>query len=124
MPIEKILIVDDELLIRDFLAETLRRKNFDVTTAENGNKAIALLKDNVFDLVITDMTMPQMTGVRLSEKLMRIRPDVPIIICTGYNAHIDEEGAKKMGVAAFVVKPIIKHEFAKTIRKAIDSKKA
>ena len=75
-----------------------------------------------FDLVITDMTMPQMTGVTLSAKLMDIRPDIPIIICTGHSALVDEERAKELGLAAFVMKPINMREIAKTIRKVLDKK--
>ncbi|MBW2620687.1 MAG: response regulator, partial [Deltaproteobacteria bacterium] len=76
-----------------------------------------------FDLVITDMTMPEMTGVILSEKIMGIRPDIPVIICTGHSALIDEERAKQLGIAAYVMKPIIKTEIAKTIRKVLDKAK-
>ena len=77
-----------------------------------------------FDLVITDMTMPQMTGVMLSEKLMEIRPDIPIIICTGHSALIDEERAKQLGIAAYVMKQIIMSEPAKIIRKVLNDKKS
>lgn len=73
-----------------------------------------------FDLVITDMTMPQMTGVDLSEKLMDIRKNIPIIICTGHSALVDEEKAKEMGLAALLMKPINITEMAQTIRKVLD----
>ena len=78
------------------------------------------LNPDHFDLVITDMTMPRMTGVNLSEKLMNIRPDIPIIICTGHSAHVDEEKAKELGLAAYIMKPINMLETAKTIRKILD----
>ena len=74
MSIEKILIVDDEALVRNFLAETLRRKHLDITTAENGQKALAFLKENAFDMVITDMKMPDLTGIDILKKVKEISP--------------------------------------------------
>ena len=76
-----------------------------------------------FDLVITDMTMPKMTGVKLSEKIIEIRPDIPVIICTGHSALIDEERAQKLGIGAYVMKPIDLDEIAKTIRNVLDASK-
>jgi DNA-binding NtrC family response regulator len=62
-------------------------------------------KPDAFDLVISDMTMPQMNGVALSEKLKTVRFDIPVIICTGHSSLIDEETASEMGIAAYVMKP-------------------
>ena len=73
-----------------------------------------------FDLVITDMTMPQMSGVKLSEKLRTIRPDIPVIICTGHSPLIDQEKAKSMGIAGFIMKPIETRDIAKMIRNVLD----
>ena len=81
-------------------------------------------KPDEFDLVITDMTMPQMTGVKLSERLMDVRFDIPVIICTGHSYLIDEEKAKTLGIAAYVMKPIVMSGIAKTIRKVLDEVKA
>ena len=64
--------------------------------------------------------MPQMTGVKLSEKMMEIRPDIPIIICTGHSALVYEERAKELGLAAYVMKPIDMLKTAQTIRKVLD----
>ena len=72
-----------------------------------------------FDLVITDMTMPNMTGDRLARKLMEIRPDVRIILCTGFSDLIDEDKAKEIGIRAFVMKPIMVREISETIRKVL-----
>ena len=74
--------------------------------------------------MITDMTMPQMTGVKLSERLMDVRFDIPVIICTGHSSLIDEEKAKTLGIAAYVMKPIVMSGIAKTIRKVLDEVKA
>ena len=73
-----------------------------------------------FDLVITDMTMPNMTGDALAKELLSIRPDLPIILCTGFSANIDEEKAAAMGIRAFVSKPVLKGEIATTIREVLD----
>jgi FixJ family two-component response regulator len=67
------------------------------------------------------MTMPQMSGVKLSENLKDVRTDIPIIICTGYSSLIDEEKAKKLGIAAYIMKPIVMSDIAKTIRNVLDA---
>ncbi len=74
-----------------------------------------------YDLVITDMTMPNMTGEKLAEALMRVRPDIPVILCTGFSHHMDEEKALDMGIRAFVMKPFDFKDVAQTIRKVLDS---
>ncbi len=65
------------------------------------------------------MTMPQMTGVKLAEKLKAVRFDIPVIISTGHSSLIDEEKAKKLGIAAYVMKPFVRNDIAKTIRKVL-----
>ena len=75
---------------------------------------------NKFDLVITDQTMPNMTGEELSKELMRIRPDIPIILCTGYSELITEDKAKSMGIREFVMKPLVARELAETVRNVLD----
>ncbi len=119
---ETILFVDDEISIANMVQRMFERLGYKVQTATTPQDALdrfALNPDH-FDLVITDMTMPQMTGVKLSEKLMDIRPDIPIIICTGYSALVDEEKAKELGLAAYVMKPINLSEIAQTIRKVLE----
>ena len=121
---ETILFVDDEKSIVKMLQRMFERLGYKVQTATTPQDALdrfALNPDH-FDLVITDMTMPQMTGVKLSEKLMEIRPDIPIIVCTGHSALVDEEKAKEMGLAAYVMKPIDMQKTAQTIRKILDKK--
>lgn len=123
---EKVLFVDDENLIVKMVRKLLELLGYQVETQMNPVEALEQFqsKPDQFDLVITDMTMPQMTGVMLSEKIMEIRPDIPIIICTGHSALIDEERAKQLGIAAYVMKPIIMTEISKTIRKVLDEAKA
>jgi len=79
-----------------------------------------MLAPEKFDIVITDMTMPNMTGVQLAQKLLEIRPDIPIIICTGFSTKIDDEKAKAAGIRGYITKPIVKSELAKKIREVLD----
>lgn len=121
---ETILFVDDEKSIVNMSRRMLERLGYQVETKMNPVEALELFqsKSDQFNLVITDMTMPQMTGVKLSEKLMEIRSDIPVIICTGHSSLIDETKAKSMGIAAYVMKPIIKQEIANTIQRVLANK--
>jgi two-component system cell cycle sensor histidine kinase/response regulator CckA len=73
-----------------------------------------------FDLVITDYTMPQMNGVDLAKEIMRIRPDIPVILCTGFSERISKDEAKGIGIRAFSMKPISMRHIAETIRRVLD----
>ena len=97
---------------------------YNVIARNSSIEALELFKEKKgsFDLVITDMTMPHMTGERLAENLMQIRPDIPVILCTGFSSMIDEQKALGMGIRAFVSKPVLKRELAETIRKVLDEK--
>jgi DNA-binding NtrC family response regulator len=119
---EAILFVDDEKSIADMAQEMLKRLGYKVKTSLNPLQALDLFqsKPDEFDLVITDMTMPQMTGAKLSEKLMKIRSDIPVIICTGHNSFIDEEKAKQLGIAGYLMKPTSMSKMAKVIRKVLN----
>ena len=100
------------------------RLGYKVQTATTPQDALErfALNPHHFNLVITDMTMPQMTGVKLSEKLMDIRKDIPIIVCTGHSNLVNEEKAKELGLAAYIMKPIYMQEAAQIIRKVLDKK--
>ncbi|CCK82091.1 PAS domain-containing hybrid sensor histidine kinase/response regulator [Desulfobacula toluolica] len=119
---ETVLFVDDETSIVEMAEAMLTYMGYRPETRNNPVDALALFKSNPhgFDLVITDMTMPHMSGIQLSEKLMAIRPDIPIIIATGYSALVDEKRAKTLGIRACLMKPIIMAELSKTIRKVLD----
>jgi len=121
---ETILFVDDEISIVKMVQRMFERLGYKVETATTPRDALERFSLNPghFDLIITDMTMPQMTGVTLSEKLMEIRKDIPIIICTGHSSLVDEEKAKDLGLAAYVMKPIDMKETAQTIRNVLDKK--
>jgi signal transduction histidine kinase/ActR/RegA family two-component response regulator len=123
---ERILLIDDEEQIIDIERQILERLGYQVTTKTDSEEALeefAALPEK-FDLVITDMTMPKMTGDQLARKMMDIKPDIPVILCTGFNETISEEKALAMGIEKFVMKPIVKDELANTIRTVLDTPKA
>jgi PAS domain S-box-containing protein len=119
---ESILFVDDEVAITKMASQILERLGYSVTTRTSSIEALELfkVKPDEFDLVITDMTMPNMTGDKLAIELMKIRYDVPIVLCTGYSKKISDETALTLGIKAFTYKPLVKADFAKTIRKVLD----
>lgn len=122
---ERILLVDDEKQIIDIEQQILERLGYKVTPKTDSAEALeefAALPEK-FDLVLTDMTMPKMTGDQLARKLMEIKPDIPVILCTGFNETITEEKALAMGIDKFIMKPIVKDELAKTIRNVLDTPK-
>lgn len=118
MGIDKILIVDDEMLVRNFLAETLRRKNLDVTTAENGQKAIALLKEHSFDLIITDMKMPDLTGIDVLKKAKELSPASIVIIITAFGSIENAVEAMRLGAFNYIIKPFSPDTIEAVIEKA------
>jgi len=119
---ERILFVDDEIMLVDIGQKMLERLGYKVISRTSSIRALELfrIKPNDFDLVITDQTMPNMTGDRLAKELMNIRPDIPVVICTGYSQAIDPERAKKRGIKEFVMKPILVNDIAAAIRKVLD----
>jgi CheY-like chemotaxis protein len=119
---ERVLFVDDEAPIAKIGSQGLERLGYKVTTRASSIEALELFrsKPNNFDLVITDMTMPNMTGDKLAVELMKIRPDNPVILCTGYSKTISDETASEIGIKALAYKPIVKSDLAKTVRRVLD----
>ena len=120
---EHILFVDDELSIVKMGQQLLEKIGYRVTASASSVEALAQFKADPdrFDLVITDMTMPEMTGDELAAELLRVREDVPVILCTGYNRKISEDSIRELGVKALVYKPVVKEELAETIRSVLDA---
>jgi signal transduction histidine kinase/ActR/RegA family two-component response regulator len=120
---ERILFVDDERELVTALSSGLESLGYDVVPSLGPEDALDAFRANSegFDLVITDMTMPKMTGDRLARELMKIKPEIPIILCTGYTELLNEEQAKKMGLKALIMKPILLQEMAMTIRDILGS---
>jgi len=119
---ERILFVEDEPAVRKLGTRLLERQGYEVETQANGGDALACFREDParFDLVITDMTMPCMTGDRLAREILAIRPGMPVILCTGYSRQISEEEAREIGIHAFVMKPITSRELADTVRRVLE----
>ena len=102
--------------------ETLKRLGYSVTTRTSSIKALELfrMKPMEFNLVITDQTMPQMTGTDLAREILRIRPNIPIILCTGFSYAVTPEKARAQGIREFVMKPIVGAELGRIVRQVID----
>ena len=122
---ERVLFVDDEAAIAKMGGRVLEQFGYKTTTRSSSVEALELFrsKPNDFDLVISDMTMPNITGDQLAAELMIIRPDIPIILCTGFSKRLSDKTAEEVGVKAFAYKPIVKLDLAKTVRKVLDEAK-
>ncbi len=122
---ERILFVDDELPIAKMGSQILERLGYQVTIRTSSVEALELFrsKPNDFDLIVSDMTMPKMTGDDLAMELIAFRSDIPVIICTGYSKKITDEKAAKIGIKAFAYKPVVKADLAKIVRKVLDETK-
>lgn len=119
---EHILLVDDEEPIAHLEKLLLERFGYQVTARTGSVDALETFKSHPdqFDLIISDMTMPNMTGDELTRRLIALRPDIPIIICTGFSERIDQNKAADLGIKGFVMKPIVKAELARVVRKVLD----
>jgi len=122
---ECILLVDDEEDILDTGSRMLSRLGYEVVTKSNSIEGLNLFRQNPgrFDLVITDMTMPKLTGDKLARELIQIRPDIPVVLCTGYSENINEEAAREIGIKKLSIKPFGMRDLAETARRAIDESK-
>jgi PAS domain S-box-containing protein len=118
---ERILFVDDEKMLADIGQQVLQRLGYAAVSRTSPVEALELFKakPDFFDLVITDKTMPGMTGDALAKELIKIRPNLPVIICTGYSQAIDQQRAAQIGIKAFVMKPVLIDEIAAAVRKVL-----
>jgi len=121
---ESILLVDDEIAIVNMGKQVLQKYGYTVTTANQSIEALRIFKENPynFDTVVTDMTMPKMRGDQLARKMIEIRPDIPIIICTGFSRHLSDGIIKVSGVQATIMKPFTSQDLCLAVRNAIDAK--
>jgi len=121
---EKILLVDDEVQITNMAKRLLERSGYCVEEETNSVNALEKFKSHPYqyDIVITDMKMPKMNGANLSKELLRIRPDIPIILCTGFSDEIDRKTAEDIGIRAFIMKPVSRQKLTETIRHILDCK--
>jgi CheY-like chemotaxis protein len=119
---ERILLVDDEAMILEMTGELLTQMGYRVTARTSSVEAFNAFQADPdrFDLVITDQTMPNMTGKALAAKILGIRTGFPIILCTGFSTSINAEKALALGIRAFIKKPILRNELAAAVRLALD----
>lgn len=123
---ENILFIDDEAPIAKMAKKILSQLGYSATIRTSSIEALELFKQKSgdFDLVITDMTMPNMTGDELAVEFLKIRADIPVILCTGYSKKISEEASAEIGIRAFANKPLVVSDLSKTIRKVLDETKS
>ncbi len=121
---ERILFVDDEKMMVEIFQPMLQRLGYTATATTSSLDALKIFsrQPDQFDLVITDQTMPKLTGDDLAGKMMALRPDLPIILCTGHSELIDEKKAKKIGISAYLSKPIVMGKLARTVREVLDNR--
>jgi CheY-like chemotaxis protein len=119
---ERILVVDDEATLLRMLNRMLASLGYEVTCCRSSREALDtfLGRPDRIDLVITDMTMPEMTGIQLARELLDVRPDLPVILCTGFSALISEESAAAAGIRKLVMKPVVRRDMAEAIRGVLD----
>jgi CheY-like chemotaxis protein len=119
----KILFVDDEESIVLTAKALLTRLGHSVIATTSPLRALEIIKsgEHHFDLVISDLTMPKMTGIELSKQLLKIKPELPVILCTGFSAAIPQEKLLQAGVRKVIMKPIISSELVKTIDSVLNA---
>jgi DNA-binding NtrC family response regulator len=118
---EKILIVDDEEVIRDVCLQILSGDGYLVTTASSGMEALRLVSDNDFDAVITDIMMPDMSGLEFLEVIKRTSMDISSVVITGLGTFEMATQSDRLGAKEFVVKPFTPDELSSAVRKALES---
>ncbi|HFQ91156.1 MAG TPA: response regulator, partial [Desulfobulbus sp.] len=119
---ERIMFVDDEELIVNMSRQLLGRFGYTVLPFTSSREALAHFREHAgeIDLVITDLTMPEMSGVELARRMMAIRPELPVILCTGYSEEMNREQVLALGIARFVQKPLVMEEMLQTVRSVLD----
>ncbi len=121
---ERILLVDDENAIVSMEKQMLERLGYSVVSRTSSVDALEAFRTDPdkFDLVITDMAMPNISGDKLASEVIKIRPDIPVILCTGFSERMPEGKATSLGIRGFLMKPVVKSDLANTIREVLDGK--
>ena len=120
---EHILFVDDEHFLVRMYEQMVKAYGYTVTTRTSGIEALELFRKfpHRFDVVVTDQTMPQLTGTELAREILHIRPNIPIILCTGFGETTTRDIATSMGIRDYVMKPVIVTELLRTTRKIFEN---
>ncbi len=118
---ERILCVDDERIFLEVVQKHLEGLGYQVTSCQSSVQALRQLMTapDAFDLIITDQTMPEMTGVQMIAEIRKRNPGLPIVLCTGYSEGVTAQTARELGIAAFLMKPVTRKELARTVRRAL-----
>jgi CheY-like chemotaxis protein len=112
-----VLVVDDQEVILEILARTIRRQGHDVTSAVNGQEALGKIEEKTPDLIVSDIKMPVMDGLELLKEVRQQHPKLPVILITGYVEQFTVEGAIEMGASAFITKPFKNVDIANTLNR-------
>ncbi len=122
---ERILVVDDESVIVSLNKAILERLGYTVTATTSSVEALEKVRTqgDEFDLVITDQTMPNLSGVEMAQEILKIKPNMPIILCSGYSSVITEEGALALGIKKYAIKPVDRTTLAQIVREVLSPKK-
>jgi CheY-like chemotaxis protein len=119
----KILLVDDEMSIIDWTSQVLLKLGYEVITACNGIDAVDqfLKSPSSYDLVLSDLAMPEISGIDLSKRIRMERPDIPIILCTGFSDGLTSDIIQNYGISSMIMKPLIASELSQAISTALDN---
>lgn len=119
-----ILVVDDELLIRDLLYDFFVSQGWKISVTESGQKALRMLNENDYDLVLTDLKMPVMDGLTLAAEVRSINPELPVVLMTGYPSVESAVAALRAKVADYITKPFNIHQLFKIIKAKIEDQES
>jgi CheY-like chemotaxis protein len=119
---EHVMVVDDEQMVAKMVQRQLENLGYRVTSFTDPQHAFEhFSKDpSQFSVIMTDMTMPKMNGILLAKEIISLRPDIPIVLCTGFSELVNEEKAQAIGIRAFLMKPLVRKTIADTVRKVLD----
>jgi signal transduction histidine kinase/ActR/RegA family two-component response regulator len=123
---EHILLVDDEKSVAQIETQMLNRLGYKVTVHTSSRKALECFRSDPerFDLLLSDVTMPEITGDKLAQKVLAIRPDIPVLLCTGFSENFDQHQADQLGIKGFLMKPVVKSDLARMVRQILDEEKS
>ncbi len=121
----RVLLVDDEQQIVDYEVQTLEKAGYITYASTSSVEALNIFKKQkkILDLVITDMAMPEMTGLQLFQEIRKIRPDIPVLLCTGYSEHVTAESSAKMGIDGYLAKPFTAEQLAGEVHRLLLGKR-
>src|SRR5213594_4408448 len=117
---EKILIVDDDEGVRQVLSQSLSETGYRITSAESGEKAVSAVREETFDIVILDMVLPRVDGMEVLKEITALRPEMPVVMITGYASVETAIKAMKMGAVGYIVKPFRMEEVDLVVGKALE----